>query len=90
MKCGCVTLSPADHAAWSHPGGRHPFHRQTRDDPRPAAEGGAGVRHPRAEHPVSEAGPQLAQGPGAASEAGRAGGEFSEEPAAIFNATTDV
>lgn len=65
----------ADHPAGGHPGGCHSVHRQARDGPRPAAEGGAGIRHPRAQHPVPEDGHQLAQGPGAAAEAGRAGGE---------------
>lgn len=68
----------ADHPAGGHPGGCHSVHRQARDGPRPAAEGGAGIRHPRAQHPVPEDGRQLAQGPGAAAEAGRAGGEWHQ------------
>lgn len=68
----------ADHPAGGHPGGCHSVHRQARDGPRPAAEGGAGIRHPGAQHPVPEDGRQLAQGPGAAAEAGRAGGEWHQ------------
>lgn len=72
----------ADYPAGGHPRGRHSIHRQTRNGPRSAAEGGAGVRHPRAQHPVPEDGHQLTQGSRAAAETGRTGGEWHRRGAA--------
>lgn len=73
-----LSFLSADYTPWGHPGRCHSIHRETRDGPRPAVEGGAGVCDPRAQHSVSEAGPQLTQGAWAASQAGRAGGEYLE------------
>lgn len=66
----CLSSPSADYAPWSYLGGCHSIHSSARDGSRPSAERGAGIRHPRAEYPVSKTGHQLPKGPRAAPQAG--------------------